>query len=165
LTDKPEIWLPKQQAADRAGIGERQVRRYVAEGRVRRKIESGQAIVCVNDLIRVKNEQALALLPRGHDRRASPSPLSIPAAPASDAADGLIPEGSRPRIWCTLDEAAAWSGLPKFWLRRAAEVGSVRAIDVSSSPARHVWRIHRDELSEAKPIVVANHTVASSASH
>ena len=49
--------------------------------------------------------------------------------------------------WLTLAEAAEYSGLPKAWLRRAAEAGSVEVLNVGTEKQK-IWRFHRDSLAQ-----------------
>src|SRR5271165_5146851 len=137
-----EIWIPRADALAASSLSERQFQRYLADGRIRRKVlprgpgEPGDHVyVHAADLARVEQARkqgiAIPLPPATAVATRTPSALAAAAAaPESDEeeqADSYTPEPRRrPRQWMTIGEAARWSGLSARYLREACEVGAIR---------------------------------------
>jgi hypothetical protein len=146
-----EIWISKQEAMERYSISERQLERYTADGRVRKR-EMPRPDGRTRPPVFV-NAADLAKLRQATPPRPSPAMPALLPAPA-EAIEGdeqrYSPEPRRPpRQWMTIPEASRWSGLSERWLRIACETGKVRAIDQSFKKGRHMWRISRDGIAGA----------------
>jgi hypothetical protein len=77
-------------------------------------------------------------------RVASADPLAGLAAHLARLATAY-PSPASEKPWLTLDEAAAWSGLPKGWLLAEAKAGNSFARNASKG-ARASWRFNRELL-------------------
>jgi hypothetical protein len=84
-----------------------------------------------------------AKLSEGPKLLEAPAPEEAEEAPRMP--ESYTPAPLEPRPWLTLEEAAYFSGLPPGWLKRAAALGNVEAINVGSEK-RVSWRFHRDSL-------------------
>ncbi len=158
-----ESWIQLKEATRRYNISLRQLQRYVQAGRIKREFVIDRASKRQFAMLRVEDLERMQ-----HDRAAGTAPLppavNVPARmlmkpvplqaqaltlPRPSSPDYAPEPPSPPRTWCTIAEAATWSGLPQAWLRRAAEAGKICAIDVSPS-RRKIWRINRQMLDQAR---------------
>lgn len=148
-TPAPAEWLPKKEAAALLGVSTRQVERYAESGRIRMQLARlpGERTD--------RNVYALEDLEKLNADRAAPAPKLLPfpeamartESPAIAALTAILQQTAQPRIeraWLTLDEAAAYSGLPASEIARL-----VRDKDVYAIGQGHVtWRIQRESLDE-----------------
>lgn len=91
------------------------------------------------------------LVPFGSDAPAAVALAQSIAVALRDGLRGESPRGDEPKPWLTLDEAAAWSGLPKSWLLAQARadslMSSVVIINVGTRE-RPRWRFNREALKK-----------------
>jgi hypothetical protein len=166
-------WLEKEPAADRLGVGLRQLENRAAKNEIRKQ-----------RLTRQPNERAARVLysiedidaivagkPNHHGEPApEPKPKADPdrsgsgsgsaLTPAAGAGDPLaqlaaqlarigaaFPPAEAAKPWLTLQEAAAWSGLPAAWLLERARAGQIQAVNVGQG-SREFWRFNRAGLAK-----------------
>lgn len=159
-------WLPKDKAAERLGVGVRQLENRAAKGEIRK-----------NPLPRLRNERAARVLYSIEDidaikagkpnfygeTKPEPAPAAPAAAVALTAADpfaglaaqlaGLArafpPAAEAKRRWLTLDEAEEVSGLTRRWLIDQAENNGsspVAVRDMGKHARGGRWRFDRECL-------------------
>jgi excisionase family DNA binding protein len=138
--------LTKQVAADRLGLSVRRVMELSMDDKFTRhkaydpatKREAVMFDAAEVEQMRLANTPAAA--PREQSRPLLLGPAAEPIA-ESDLDDG---RGSG-RLWLTLAEAAAYSGLPASILQALVEVGKLPALDVGVRPGGH-WRVRRLDI-------------------
>lgn len=128
-----ETWLTKKEAADTLNIGEKTIERYVAKGKIQqswRKVEGRRPIAVYNptDIEKLKPEHFRAEFVEIEPEtkavaKAAPPPLAARngaemfqflAAAMGSAQTVALKE----KLFLTVEEAAAYSGLPQAYLRR-----------------------------------------------
>lgn len=169
-------WISKADAAQALGVSPRQIERHIAAGRLRSRREprrphetAAPVSIAAADVeaIRagrpnyhpvVEKSGTMPDVHAANDLALLVPPPAAPAAPAPDATAlldrlaRLLPPPPPPRPWLSTEEAAAFSGLPAAWLRRAAAEGRIAALNVGVKRPR--WRILRSALE--RPIEPAS---------
>jgi len=129
--------LTKHIAAGRLGLSPRRVLELSDEGKLTRHRAVDPATKREASMFDAAEVDAFAAA-----QTPTPVPLMI-AAPAGESDDG---DGRGDgRLWLTLGEAAAYTGLPVSHLLGAIGSGELAARDVGPRPGGH-WRIRRLDL-------------------
>lgn len=141
-------WRPKMEVAEALGISERTLERLIQQKRIRRAYRrvSGRkplAVLHPDDVAALKADtvpvsSAPPIEPRTTD-------VALRATPQPDLAALLAGFNTTSvplhrKIYLTIAEAAALSGLPKAYLKRQIRAGVLPAVRVPS------WRIRREDL-------------------
>ena len=169
----PPGWLTKKEAAERLNRSEPRVANMAQEEGVQetpakplksRKMENPKTKQVVT-LIHAGDVEAV-LFQRDNpdkvikvsDKPESPNNLqrAAPAAVATPPPEIHLHMANPPapqRPWLTLNEAMAWSGLTKRWLKRQAEDvlcgGGISVLDMGKGTRGGRWRFLRDSLGKA----------------
>lgn len=139
-------WIPKAEAAQMLGVSTREIERKAAAGRIQMKKvrlpgdKTDRAVYLTDDIDRVKQEREAGAMQltvaQGHAL-----PSAVPAWLAAVLQPRTEPIN---KAWLTLDEAAAYSGLPAPEISRL-----VRGLNVHAIGHGHkTWRIQRESLDE-----------------
>jgi hypothetical protein len=168
-------WMTKEEALAALKFTERSLNRRVADGFIRKKPLPRQPGMKAAPVAYMRQDVEAILAGKAAQHAvvmnppravASAAPATMPAAVAvseaqseafrafaeylahlTDQLEQLQPAAPPPAPWLTLAEAAEYSGLPKAWLRRAAEAGSVEVLNVGTEKQK-IWRFHRDSLAQ-----------------
>lgn len=156
-------WLPKDEAAKLLGVSVRQLEHRATRREIRKNVLPRQR----NERtarVQYSVEDIKAILNHRPNHYPAP-PTAISSArrePIAGLAAGYVAEILRSlptppppapppvlRPWLTLDEAVAYSGLPKGWLLRRAFEGAPFAVNCGRKRAS--WRFNRDALAAVTP--------------
>jgi excisionase family DNA binding protein len=150
-TPAPEDWILKDAAAEQLGLSPRQVERYAAAGKIRMKLvriagdRSDRNVYSMEDIRAILTEResgTLKLVERGN------TGLMAPEGPFFATLAAVLKQTAPPprmdKAWLTLQEAAAYSGLPAPEIARLVRELQVYAM----GRGRATWRIQRESLDE-----------------
>jgi Helix-turn-helix domain len=168
-TAEPSNTLTKQEVCEILGKSRRTIEGMVARGRLKIGYVQGRngktGIFDRAEVERLKQEIDTPMFRAVPVAAPQTGPLAlVPAAPQIPAADpfgalaahlaklsSLYPPAPSGRLWLTLDEAIAFTGLPaRFLVERARSGGRKIAVNVGSEK-RVSWRFSRDSLTAMKP--------------
>lgn len=160
----PKTWLTKTEAAELVGTSTRTIERWAGDGTLKplyykQPNQRAVAVFAKADIEKVKQERLLNPLPARREPtspKPTPSPVAnhalvrqenqgLPAptfpAMAREAwmAGHVVP--LRDKIYLTMEEARAYTGLPKAYLEQMANTGKVKKI-----PGR--WLLRRQDLEQ-----------------
>lgn len=144
---KPE-YLTKQLAADTLGISPRRLLEISLSGAIKRKYTRNpatkrrMAIFRSADVLRIAEE----IQSRKSAVRPEPPPRSESAALVAHSGTPH-PDQPHEARWLTLDEAAAYTGLPASFLGDRIEQGKLPALNVGKRPGGR-WRVSRRDLDQ-----------------
>ena len=137
--------LTKQIAAERLGLSVRRVMELSADGTFARHRafdpDTKREAVMFDAAEVAQFAAGLATVPAPADRALAVRPQRLPLDEYDIDDDGR----GAGRLWLTLAEAAAYSGLPASHLLAAIEAGELAARDVGVRPGGH-WRVRRLDL-------------------
>ena len=168
----PDGWITKKEAADRLNLSEPRIAAMAGDGTLESRKErnpvSKQVVTLINavavDRLGFEREnpnevtKALAAKP---EKREKPTDAAVMQAEGralptwlQQALQELQPlKAPQPKPWLTLDEAEAFSGLTKNYLRKraGAREGELTRGDGIKDMGKHApggrWRFHRDSLA------------------
>lgn len=141
-TDQEE-WIPTAQAAMLIGKSARSLDRLVEGKELRSRLANGRRLYAVSDLTRIRDARGVVAAPKPEPAPASPDlVLVLRDLLGEQQAARAERERARAesRLWLSLDEAAAYSGLERATLRRAIEEEKLTAIK------GRAWSIRRASL-------------------
>lgn len=148
--------MTKREVLQFLGKSKRTIETYIANGRLPVAYINGpNGKTAIFDRAAVEAFKTQMDAPMQHARSTALVPVRAgvalaPIPPAIDSATftAAIREAvmsTRVKPWLSIDEAAAFSGLPKSWLRRKAPSGMYGAVNVGTEE-RERWMFSRNAL-------------------
>jgi excisionase family DNA binding protein len=144
LEPEPGGWVPTPQAAAMLKTSSRSLDRLRTAGKLRRREENGRCFYALSDLQAIAKARGLTLAPPSEKAPAASAELVLVLRELVNERQAERAERERARtesrLWLSLDEAAAYSGLGRLVLRRAIEDQKLTALKAGA------WRIRRASL-------------------